>query len=200
MAVLSRYPLTRAGLVALLAMNPDRAVVAESQGERLGDYDVVVYDLGGLVDTLDTMGNELDRLTGRRIPVVALMPHERPALVEGVLAAGVADIVTMDITDNGLLDVLEHAACGRSPTRELRAEHRRQRLSERHGLTQREAEILILIGTGCSNQQIAESLYLSINSIKTYIRAAYRKIGVRTRSEAVLWVLHHAPSRPDFGH
>ena len=52
-------------------------------------------------------------------------------------------------------------------------------------------EILDLIKAGHSNQEIAAALYLSINSVKSYIRTAYRKIGVRTRSQAVLWGCHH---------
>jgi DNA-binding CsgD family transcriptional regulator len=56
-------------------------------------------------------------------------------------------------------------------------------------LTPREAEILALIAQGLSNQQIAERAYLSINSVKTYIRTAYRRIGVTSRSQAVLWAV-----------
>ena len=55
------------------------------------------------------------------------------------------------------------------------------------GLSSREAEIIALITQGLSNQEIADRAYLSINSIKTYIRSAYRKIQVTSRSQAVLW-------------
>ncbi len=60
-----------------------------------------------------------------------------------------------------------------------------------HGLTAREAEIIALITQGLSNQEIAERSYLSINSVKTYIRTAYRKIGVERRAQAVLWGIKH---------
>ena len=53
------------------------------------------------------------------------------------------------------------------------------------GLSRREAEVLGFVVCGFSNQDIASSLFLSINSVKTYIRSAYRKIGVTTRSQAV---------------
>jgi DNA-binding NarL/FixJ family response regulator len=55
------------------------------------------------------------------------------------------------------------------------------------GLSSREAEIVALITQGLSNQEIAERIYLSINSVKTYIRTAYRKMGVQRRPQAVLW-------------
>lgn len=54
-------------------------------------------------------------------------------------------------------------------------------------LTPRELEILTLITSGLTNGEIGEELGLSINSIKTYIRQAYRKIDVERRTQAVAW-------------
>lgn len=65
------------------------------------------------------------------------------------------------------------------------------------GLSERESEILALITQGKTNIEIAELVYLSINSIKTYIRTAYRKIGVTNRVEAVLWGVEHG-FKPNF--
>ena len=48
-----------------------------------------------------------------------------------------------------------------------------------------------LIAAGLSNHEIASATGLSINSIKSYIRGAYRKIHVTTRSQAVLWAVRH---------
>ena len=64
------------------------------------------------------------------------------------------------------------------------------------GLTAREAEVLALITQGLSNADIADLSSLSINSIKSYIRSCYRKIGVTSRSQAVLWGVEHG-FRPD---
>ena len=55
------------------------------------------------------------------------------------------------------------------------------------GLTEREAEIIALITQGLRNEEIADRMYLSINTVKSYIRGAYRKMGVTSRSHAVLW-------------
>jgi DNA-binding NarL/FixJ family response regulator len=59
------------------------------------------------------------------------------------------------------------------------------------GLTARESEVLCLITQGLTNAQIVERTQLSINSIKSYIRSCYRKIGVDSRSRAVLWGVDH---------
>lgn len=64
------------------------------------------------------------------------------------------------------------------------------------GLTPRESEVLCLITQGLSNADIVQRSGLSINSIKSYIRTAYRKIGATSRSQAVLWGVEHG-MRPD---
>ena len=59
------------------------------------------------------------------------------------------------------------------------------------GLSERESEILALITQGKSNSEISVLTYLSPNSIKTYIRSTYRKLGVSSRTQAVLWGVEH---------
>lgn len=70
-------------------------------------------------------------------------------------------------------------------------------VSHHEGLTSRETEIVTLITGGLSNHEIAERTYLSINSVQSYIRSAYRTMGVTSRSNAVLWGIDHglAPTR-----
>ncbi len=59
------------------------------------------------------------------------------------------------------------------------------------GLTDRESEILALITQGRSNAEIASLSYLSPNTVKSYIRSIYRKIGAGSRTQAVLWGVSH---------
>ena len=59
------------------------------------------------------------------------------------------------------------------------------------GLTQRESDVIRLIGRGLTNQEIATECHVTINSVKTYIRTAYRKMGVSSRTQAVLWSLRN---------
>ena len=58
-------------------------------------------------------------------------------------------------------------------------------------LTTRERETLALIATGRSNDEIAQEMRISLNSVKSYIRSAYQKMGVVRRSEAVRWGMEH---------
>lgn len=70
------------------------------------------------------------------------------------------------------------------------------RRCEFESLTARESEVLALIADGVSNSEIASRLYLGMNTVKTYIRSAYRKIGVTTRSQAILWAIDRGLRHP----
>lgn len=59
------------------------------------------------------------------------------------------------------------------------------------GLTEREAELVSLITQGYSNPEIAASMYITVNTVKTYIRSAYWKMGVERRAQAVSWGIAH---------
>ena len=64
----------------------------------------------------------------------------------------------------------------------------------RHGtadLSTRETEVLGLICRGMSNLEIADHLFVSVNSVKTYVRQIYQKIEVNRRAQAVAWGLEH---------
>jgi ATP/maltotriose-dependent transcriptional regulator MalT len=53
------------------------------------------------------------------------------------------------------------------------------------GISKREAEILLLVHQGLSNQQIADKLFLSENTIKKHISNIFLKLGVERRTEAI---------------
>ena len=81
---------------------------------------------------------------------------------------------------------LERAAVlGRSTVRTLRP----ARYPD--GLSAREAEVLTLITTGCSNQEIAERLFLSVRTVERHINSLYRKIDARGRADAVAYAARH---------
>ena len=56
-------------------------------------------------------------------------------------------------------------------------------------LTEREMEVLPLIAEGLSNKEIAASLHVSQNTVKTHVRHILEKLGVRSRSEAAAYAV-----------
>ena len=120
------------------------------------------------------------------------------AVVTASAAAGfgVSGVLAKSLTSDQLVAALESIAHGTplvSPQplrpRDLKPEERRSNdwPGRTAGLTMREAEMVSLISQGLSNAEIASRTYLSPNSVKSYIRSAYRKIGVQRRSQAVAW-------------
>ena len=55
-------------------------------------------------------------------------------------------------------------------------------------LTQREADVLALVGRGLNNREIAEQLFVSVATVKTHINAIFAKLGVRDRAQAIALV------------
>ena len=186
-AVWSPHPVVRTGLNTLLARYPDRfRIVSHAEGAEC-EPGVVLYD----VFALESGDAELTRLLGRtRAKVLAVGRELRPDLVSRALAAGVDGFVPLGVDEAALVEAVESAATDGEPTRGAVTTLTR-RPGSQFGLSAREGDVLALIVQGLTNKQIADRLYLSINSVKTYVRNAYVKVGAANRSQAVGWAIQH---------
>lgn len=71
-----------------------------------------------------------------------------------------------------------------------------RRLPHELPLTPRESDVVGLIAAGVPNTEIARRLELSMNTVKSHIRTAYRAMGVTSRTQAVLWAVEHGVTAP----
>ncbi|MGZ8769077.1 response regulator transcription factor, partial [Aeromicrobium sp.] len=114
-----------------------------------------------------------------------------PQLIEEAMAAGASGYHSKVLTGSQIVAALERVMSGEivilAGDMETSVGGEGDWPGRSAGLSPREAEVLALITQGLSNQEIADRAYLSINSVKTFIRTAYRKINVTRRSQAVLW-------------
>jgi DNA-binding CsgD family transcriptional regulator len=60
-------------------------------------------------------------------------------------------------------------------------------------LSRREAEVLSMTALGMTNQQIAQSLHVTIHAVKFHLNGVYRKLGVSNRTEAAVAYLRATP-------
>lgn len=109
------------------------------------------------------------------------------------IAAGASGYLWKGLTGTELLRALDDICWGDSLPRPDASLRHRQIMVE-FGLSKRELEVLALIARGMGNHEIAQTMFVSINSVKSYIRLAYRKIDVTRRSQAVRWTLENGLS------
>lgn len=178
--------LGQAGLATLLGPYPDRcALVVGGPTVRPRDVDVVMVDAERLGSRTADRVHELFLSGFDPIVTFASRTDQRQLLLD----AGSRAHVPSTLAASELVRALERVARTSfgSAAHQCPAQSLRQVALELAGCSAREAEVLGLVALGLSNQQIAERLYLSLNTVKTYIRTAYRKIGVTTRAGAVVW-------------
>lgn len=200
-AVVNDYEIVVAGVAAMLAPHNDRVVVVELDSGLpvVSDVDVILYDTFGQVQG-DAVDLE-DLVRGNTVPVAIFSWNLQPDLVQRAIDRGAAGYVSKGLSAGEIVDAIEAIHRGETVAPPESVEAADEDPSGEWpgrdlGLTAREAEVLALITQGLSNQEIADQTYLSINSVKTYIRTAYRKIEVSRRSQAVAWGMTHGFS-PD---
>lgn len=201
-AIVNDYEIVVAGVAAMLAPHQDRVEVVELDSGLpvVSDVDVILYDTFGQVQG-DAVDLE-DLVRGSTVPVVIFSWNLQPDLVQRAIDHGASGYVSKGLSAGEIVDAIEAVYRGETVAPPPTVETLERELSgewpgREVGLTAREAEVLALITQGLSNQEIAQQTYLSINSVKTYIRTAYRKIEVTRRAQAVAWGMTHgfAPDR-----
>ncbi len=200
-AIVSEHEIVRTGLVGMFATRPGsvEVIALDPAAHDEEQPEVILYDVVGLHDG---DGEELDKLVkDYHSAVVAMARDLRPDLAARAVAKGVDACVSLASDVDEILEVIRSAVAGEGqpdvtdPDSEAPGAY--AVLGEEVGLTPRETEILRLLTLGLSNQQIADECFLSINSVKSYIRSAYRRIGTTSRSQAVVWCIQHGFEPPN---
>jgi DNA-binding NarL/FixJ family response regulator len=195
----------RAGFAALLETQPDITVVATAaNGEEAVQQnqehrpDIVLMDirmpvLDGIAATRQMCAPPRDA----RPRVLVLTTFDLDEYVYDALQAGASGFLLKDAPPERLFEAVRVVAAGDAllapaVTRRLIAEFARLRPPQRtrpdelDALTRRELEILSLIAAGLSNNEIANRLVLSNDTVKTHVSHILRKLGLRDRAQAVV--------------
>lgn len=188
-AVVDDFPVITHGVARMLADDPRFIVIELAAGARPQQrIDVALHDCFATLDQTD----QLPRLLAdANIAKVLLFTWavEIDAL-RRVLRQGADGYLSKSLDAASLAEALVRAHAGDvviEPGLDQLAIIVRDWPGRVDGLSARESEIVTMITQGLSNDQIAHASYLSINSVKSSIRSAYRKMGVESRSQAVLW-------------
>jgi DNA-binding NarL/FixJ family response regulator len=211
--------LLRSTFRLLLDSQPDMEVAAEAgtgaeavartreTGPDLVIMDIRMPDMDGIEATRLITANEA--LTG--VKILILTTYETDDLVAAALHAGASGYLGKGTQAEELLHAVRTVAAGESllspaATTALiarflsRPEPPRGRLAAGlDELTAREREITTLVGTGLSNEEIADKLFISPATAKTHVNRAMMKTGARDRAQLVVFAYETglvAPRRP----
>jgi DNA-binding NarL/FixJ family response regulator len=200
--VVDDQDVVRAGFAALLATQPDFAVVgtaadgaAATRLSRELHPDVVLMDVR--MPVMDGIEATRRIVAGSDRPrIVMLTTFDLDEHVYAALSAGASGFLLKDVTAEGLFDAVRVVAAGEAllaptVTRRLIGEFLRARpaapVSAPLGrLTPRETEVLRLVAEGLSNAEIAGRLVLSDQTVKSHVSRMLAKLGLRDRAQAVV--------------
>ena len=193
LAIVDDYAVVVAGVASFLASEGIDVVETGASMPVLSDVDIVLYDTFGQVQGKGPGLADFVRDSGAKVVVYSW--NLQRGMIEEALAAGACGYLSKVLTGPQIVAALKRVMAGETVIfagdNESSVDGAGDWPGRSAGLTPREAEVLALIAQGLSNKQIAERAYLSVNSIKTYIRTAYRRIGVTSRSQAVVWAMQN---------
>jgi NarL family two-component system response regulator LiaR len=195
------HNVVRSGLATFLRAYEDLELVGEAKNglEALNlchkkQPDVILMDL---------MMPEMDGIAATRailadypgIKIIAMTSFEEEQLVQGVLAAGAISYLIKNVTSDELAKAIREAASGRSTlspeAARVLVQATRPTTQLGYDLTEREREILNQVVQGRSNQQIAETLVISLATVKAHISNILSKLQVSSRAEASAFAIKH---------
>ena len=200
-ALVDDYEVVLIGLAHMFDAYRDLIVIAEIDTNLpvTDDVDIVLYDSFAQPEAdHDEINVLINNPHARRVVIYTWNFH--PDLIASATTKGASGYLSKTLPARDLVTALQAVHAGQTVI-STHATHTRPATAldwpgRTEGLTDRESEILALITQGKSNLDIAALTFLSINTIKTYIRTTYRKIGTTSRTQAVLWGIEHG-FKPD---
>jgi len=195
------HEVVRSGVSAFLASQPDFEVIGEAKsGTEAVNLalkhvpDVVLMDL--VMAKMD--GVEATRqvkTVSPRTKIVVLTSYHQDEYIFPALQAGAISYILKDVKMDELADALRRASQGeatlhpRVASRVIQELHgaNREELNPYTELTDREMEVLKLIAKGQSNSEIAESLVISVNTVKGHVSNILSKLHLADRTQAAVY-------------
>lgn len=199
------HVVVREGTRELLEREEDLEVVAEA-----GDGEEAVLLATGQQPDVVVMDIAMPRLNGieatKRIKainpaatVLVLTAYDDDQYVFALLEAGAAGYLLKDVRTDELIKAIRAVHAGESVLHPAIARKvinhfaqptdKRREESALDQLTERELEVLKLAAKGMTNRQIANELVLSIHTVQAHLSNTFGKLGVGSRTEAVLYGL-----------
>jgi NarL family two-component system response regulator LiaR len=199
--IVDDHAMLRKGLAVFLRSYSDLRLVGEAaNGEEAlvlcaeKRPDVVLMDL--VMPIMDGVtATRLIRHDYPDIQVIALTSFGEESLIKGVLEAGAISYLFKKVSADDLAKAIRAAKAGLSTfapeVTEILVRSVQQPAATFRDLTSREREVLALIVKGMGNNEIAAHLMISLSTTKSHVSNILGKLGLASRSEAIVKVLEH---------
>jgi two-component system response regulator NreC len=203
------HAVVRSGLSLLLAAEDDIEVVGEGGSAQDAIFraralkpDVMLLDVVMPGESgIEVLPNVLKESPETKVLVLSM--QDDPSYVREAFAAGASGYVLKEAVDEEVVAAVREIANGGSyvhPTlgaRMVAAEAQERAAAEADPLSDREREVLRLLALGHTNQEIAQSLYISVRTAESHRAHIMQKLRLTTRAELVRYALSHGLLTPD---
>jgi len=198
--IVDDHKVVRQGLRLFLRVDPDIEIVGEAANgaeavERARQLapDVVLMDI--LMPVMDGIAaTAAIRKERPEIEVLGLTSILEDSAVVEIMRAGAIGYLLKDLDGDDLCRAIRAAAAGQvqlAPEAFARLMRELRPPEQIEVLTEREQDVLRLLGQGQSNKQIARSLHLREETVKTHVSKILHKLGVQSRTQAVLYAMRN---------
>lgn len=195
------HDMVRKGLAAYLDTEPNYTIVAEASSgneavKKAIEYkpDVILMDLimengTGIDATKEIMSQ------GLMCKIIILTSFYDDEMIFPAIEAGATSYILKTASANDIIAAINKAYKGESTidpkvTQKMMSQLRKPKALH-EDLTNRELEVLKLIGKGKSNQEIADELYIGIKTVKTHVSHILEKLQVTDRTQAAIYANQH---------
>jgi DNA-binding NarL/FixJ family response regulator len=213
--IVDDHPIVRQGLRRMIEPEPDLVVCGEVQTEREAraairalSPDVVIVDISlGQGDGLELVRDV--HAQRPELPMLVLSMHDELIYAERLLAAGASGYIMKQAASDQLLIALRQVLSGGTYLSESLAGNLGRGKVEGTGanaggsdpierLSNRELQVLSLIGRGLSSREAAESLGLSVKTVETHRQSLKRKLNLATNAQLLQYAInwYASPGRP----
>ena len=197
------HEMVRLGVSSYLSIQDDIEVIGEAENGRVGYEkalelrpDVILMDL--VMDEMD--GIESTKLIlndwpeAKIIIVTSFIDDEK---VYPAIEAGAAGYLLKTSTAHEIAEAIRATQRGERVLEPEVTTKMMDRLTNRtpilhEDLTNREQEVLLLIAEGKSNQEIADSLFITLKTVKTHVSNILSKLEVEDRTQATIYAFKHS--------